>query len=179
MVLEYFGRKVNVADLRKAVNSETSGYTWTIGVAKAAAEFGFKTEFYTSYLGVNPENFDLELYKKEVSAQESAKVLLGTIINSCKKYNVVMQQKTFHLNEILSKINQNCVAIVLLDWSVITNKSEYQGHIVPIVGYDEKNVYVHQPGYPPSPFFAISRELFDKARLSKGTDQDVVFIHRK
>ena len=72
--------------------------------------------------------------------------------------------------------------MILLDWNVIKGCPEkgYQGHFVPITGYDENNVYVHNHGMlNPSPYFTIPREVFDEARKSKGTDEDVLFIMPK
>ena len=55
-----------------------------------------------------------------------------------------------------------------------------QGHFVPIVGYDEKNIYVHNQGLTnPTENLSIPRELFEQARKAKGTDEDIIFIYRK
>ena len=56
---------------------------------------------------------------------------------------------------------------------------------MPIVGYDNKNVYVHNQGEIDSgeidsgEFIPIKNKLFDEARKVKGTDEDIIYIHRK
>ena len=66
------------------------------------------------------------------------------------------------------------------NWNVIKGRAGYHGHFMPIVGYDDEKIYFHQPGpKDPEPYFAISLEVFDKARKSVGTDEDIFFIHRK
>src|SRR3989338_6226432 len=126
MVLEFFGEEHNREKIKKLVESESTGATWTTGLAKTAAQLGFKTEFYSKSLGFNPENFDL------------------------------------------------------IDWGKIKNLERYIGHFLPIVGFDEENIYLHQPDpKDPEPNFKINKNLFDIARKSKGTDEDIIFIYRK
>lgn len=86
------------------------------------------------------------------------------------------------LEEILEKIGKNIIPIILLDWNVVKGKGKegYHGHFVPIIGYDKNNVYVHNPGLDnPTNCLPIKKYLFEKARKSKGTDEDIIIIHRK
>jgi len=180
MALEYFGMKKEREEIKKLLDSESTGATWTVNLAKAAAELGFKVEFYTTKLGVNTENFKLDYYKKETDGQNSAEEKLKKIISECIKLNVKLEEKSLDIKEITSKVNENCIAIALIEWGKIIGINRYIGHIVPIIGYDEENIYIHQPGpKDPEANFAISHDLFDKARKALGTDEDLVFIHRK
>lgn len=180
MVLEFLGEKHKREELMDLVDSERSGATWTPGLAVAAAELGFKAEFYTKSAGANPENFKLEFYKKETDGLASGEQKLARIRKRGKELGVKMEETTLDLNEILSKISENCVPIVLLDWGKIVGKDSYHGHFVPIVGYDEESVFVHNQGTTnPQEFFSIKKELFDEARKAVGTDEDIAFIYRK
>ncbi len=161
-------------------DSERGGSTWTIDLAKIAAELGFKVEFYSKSLEVNPENFALDFYNRETGGFDSSKNKLDKIIGRCKALSVHLEEKSFGLEELLSKINEDCLAIVLLDWYRLFDMEGYQGHFVPIVGYDEKNVYVNNPDFrKPVKDFAISKEKFDEARRALGTDEDVILVYRK
>lgn len=94
----------------------------------------------------------------------------------------MVYEKSLLLEEILSFVTEESIPIVLIDWNVIMSRKNkgYQGHFVPIVGYDEKVVYIHNPGLKDTKeFMPISRELFDKARKSEGTDEDVAVIYKK
>lgn len=70
--------------------------------------------------------------------------------------------------------------IVLLDWNKITKKANtYHGHFVPVVGYDEKFIYVHNHGLNnPQSFLQIEKKLFDEARKAQGTDEDILIIYK-
>jgi len=51
---------------------------------------------------------------------------------------------------------------------------------VPLVGYDNENVLIHNHGLRDTQeFMKIDRKLFDEARKAKGTDEDVVVIYRR
>ena len=75
-----------------------------------------------------------------------------------------------------------CVPIALVDWNVIrgTPARGYQGHFVPIVGYDAAHVFVHDPERAArggrGARCAVPRDVFDAARRADGTDEDVVFV---
>ena len=67
--------------------------------------------------------------------------------------------------------------IKITEWA---REKGYQGHFVPVVGYDKKNVYVHNHGLNnPLSFLPIKKEIFEEARKAKGTDEDIIVVHRK
>lgn len=180
MVLGYFGENHSREKLAELVEVDKSGVTWTIGIAKASAELKFKTEFYTARLGLDPSHYDLKFYQNEADTIDDSSKKVERLKKSAHVFGAVVAEKKLTLEEILSKISENCVPIVLLDWSKITPSERYQGHIVPIVGYDEQNVYVHNQGLKGTKdYFEIDRTIFEEARTSKGTDEDIVFIYRK
>ena len=180
MVIEYLGEPHPREELMGLVNSDKSGVTWTLGLAKAVAEIGFKTEFYTTCLGFNAKNYQLEYYQKEADDSSSSHQKLEKLRRDSHKLGVQMAEKSLSLKELLSKISKNCIPIILLDWSKIKGTSEFIGHFVPIVGYDKENVYVHNQGFHNTQaFLPIRRELFEEARKAKGTDEDIVYIYRK
>jgi len=175
MVLEYLGEPHLRKELMELVDSDKNGFTWTLGLARAVAEIGFKTEFYTTCLGFNPKNFELEYYQKEVDDASSSQQKLERLRRESYKLGVRMVEKSLSLEELLSKISKNCISIILLDCSKIKGTSDFIGHFVPIVGYDKKNIYLHNT----QAFFPIKRELFEEARKAKGTDEDIIYIYRK
>lgn len=180
MVLEYLEEKHSREELVNLVYSDKSGTTWTLGLAVAAAKLGFKTELYSKHLGFNPENYKLEFYQKEADNKDLSKLKLEQLRLEANELGIKMQEETLTLSKLLSKISESCVAIILLDWSKIKQTNEFIGHFVPIVGYDDENVYVHNQGFHnPGKFIKINRDLFDEARKSKGTDEDIVYIYRK
>ena len=180
MVLEYLGERYDKEKIKQLIDSDSSGTTWTLDLAKAAAQIGFKTEFYTTFLGFNPKNFELEYYQKNTDGLKKSEEKTERLYSECAKYNVEMKEKSFTIKEITSKISKDCIPIVLLDWGKIDDAGKFIGHFVPIVGYDKDNIYVHNPGpKDPQQNYPIKRGLFDTARKALGTDEDIIFIHRK
>lgn len=180
MVLDYLGEKQPKEKLIELVDSDASGATWTIALANTAAKLGLKSEFYTISLGFNSENYNLEFYKIKADSQDKTKIKLEKLKREAAQFKVNLQEKKLSLQEIKDKINEDCLAIVLLDWSIIRKiDSGFIGHTVPIVGYDSENIYVHNQGnLNPTEFLKIPNELFEQARKSPGTDEDIVFIYR-
>ncbi len=50
---------------------------------------------------------------------------------------------------------------------------------MPIVGHDDKNVFVHNSRVTDGQeFMMIHKDTFDKARKANGTDEDVIVIEK-
>jgi uncharacterized protein YvpB len=179
MVLEYLGKNHSRQELMNLVDSDKSGVTYTLGLAVAAAKLGFKVEFYSVCLGFNPSNYELEFYKKEADEASLSQQKIERLRKEACRLGIKMQEINLSLKEILSKISKDCIPIVLLDWSKIKGSSDYIGHFVPIVGYDEENIYVHNQGFlNTQAFLPIKRKIFEEARKAKGTDEDILFISK-
>ena len=180
MIFEFFGERHELIEIKDLVDSEKSGITYTTGLARASSALGFKSEVFSARLEPDPSNYELEFYKKNTEGFQSAKEKLDKIKKDCIKQGVKLEQKEIDINEITMKIDDNCVAIVLLDWGKVVGDGIFRGHFLAITGCDDDFIFVHQPGPPEDmPFYPIKRETFDLARKSKGTDQDILFIHRK
>lgn len=179
MVLEFLGEKHDKEEIKQLIDSFSTGATMTIGLANAAAKLGFKTEFFSACLGFNPDHIALEYYKQLTDGAKSEEEIVNLLREECAKNGVIMKEESLTLNEITEKISEKCAAFILLDWGKVRKTESYIGHFVPIVGFDENNVYIHQPGSPATANQPLPRELFEIARKAKGTDEDIVFIHRK
>ncbi len=176
MVLEYFGEKHSFEELAELERTIDAGLVWSLGIARAAKRLGFNVKFISS------SNFsledDIDYYKKY--ANDKAKIILKELNDELKKLNVKIEEKQMKLDELLGFVTKNSIPIVLVNWFVLSGKQGYNGHFVPVTGFDEKNVYVHNPGLADAvPHFSIKREIFLKAWESKGTDKDTIIIYRK
>ena len=181
MVFAYFGKDIKINEISNAVDPEEKGATTTIGLAKTTAELGFKIGFYTKSIEANPENFKMDFYKRETEGYKKVKAKIDKLKEECEKLGVKIYERALEINEIIGKINKNCIALVLLDWNIVLGRGErgYQGHFVPITGYDNINIYVNNSGDKEGKDFAIPLDVFDKARKAKGTDEDVLFISKR
>ncbi len=177
MALTYLNQKIDPKTIEEKIGKDKSLSTSTIKLSNTAASLGFKTKFFTKHLEFNKEHLKLEFYKKYANSsnQQTQKQ-----ITKAKKLGVELEEKILSLNELISHINNKSVIIILLDWNVIKNQKKYQGHFVPIVGYDKKNIYVHNSGQrSPQSFMPIKKETFDKARKAQGTDEDILIIQKQ
>ena len=179
MVIAYLDKDPGLELLEKKTAITEGKGTSTIQLASVVASLGFKTKFFSKHIAFNKENLGLEFYKdfSDMDAEKYKKWM-----EDARSSGVQMEEKTLTLQELLSFISEDCIPIVLIDWGIITDNKDkgYQGHFVPIVGYDAENVIIHSHGFDkPKEFFEIKRELLDEARKSEGTDEDIVIINKK
>ena len=178
MVLAYFGKDESMELLEKRTRIKEGKGISTIQIAMAAASLGYKTDFYSKHILFNEENLKHEFYQKysDMDLEQSKKW-----IKDAKTAGVKIQERTLSLEELLEFVKIDSVPIILLNWNIIKTRKEkgYQGHFVPIVGYDEKNVYIHNHGLTDTQkFMPVPRKIFDKARKADGTDEDIIVIYR-
>ena len=178
MALEFLGKTCSIEELEELLEIKQGKGISTIKLAIAARKLGFRAEFFSNVLGFNPGNLELDFYKKhgDLTQSSDAEKLLAEAIS----LGVELHEASLPLAAILDNVREDRVLLILLDWGVIRGLSEYRGHFVPVVGYDADNIYVHNQGFHNTqPYFPISRELFEKARKSAGTDEDIVVIQKK
>jgi len=182
MALSYFGKEIGEDELSEIALVEKSGVTWTQGLAKAAGELGFEVEYFSKSLGINEENYDLDYYRENADGLDENLKKEIILKKACRDARVKFYEKSLTLNEILTKVDENCIPIILLNWAKIdeNTNAEYIGHFVPIVGHDENFVYIHQQSGPlAKKYFRLEKKVFEKSRKSAGTDEDIIFISKK
>lgn len=176
MAASYLGDDPGIEVLEKETGINEGKGIYTIQIAIASANIGYKSDFYSKHVSFNEENLNHEYYQKFSDMDlERSKILL----EEAKKAGINIEEKSLSLEELLSKITENSVPIVLINWNVIKDKEGYYGHFVPLVGYDEENVYIHNHGLKDTQeFMPINKNLFDKARMAEGTDEDLVIVYK-
>ncbi|MEK6800663.1 MAG: peptidase C39 family protein [Nanoarchaeota archaeon] len=178
MVLAYFGQEVSLDVLEQRTGIKEGKGVSTIQLATVASSLGYKTDFFSKHIYFNEDNLKLEFYQRYSDAIQQSK----QIVEDAKTAGVMVEKKVMSLEELLQKISEDSIAIILLDWNIVkgTREKGYQGHFVPIVGYDDENMYVHNHGLDdPRLFLPIKREIFEEARKAQGTDEDIIIIHRE
>ena len=180
MILAYFGKdeKVDVLEVKTGIK-KGKGIS-TIQIATASASSRFKTDFYSKHILFNEEHMKHDFYRKysDINLLKQSKKL----VEDAKLAGVNVQEKILSLKELLGFVKKDSVPIILLDWNIVKARKEkgYQGHFVPIVGFDKQNVYVHNHGLNnPKEFMPVPRNIFDEARKAEGTDEDIVIVYRK
>lgn len=178
MVLGYLGEDFSIEELEEKTGIKEGKATSTLNLAKAAVDLGFKIKLISISVLPVQENLTSEFHKKFLEDSYIEKV--NKLFTYLKEKNVEMVEKSIDLKELLSYVSEDSIPVVLLDWNVIFPRyNGYNGHFVPVVGYDDENVIIHNHGLKDTKeFMEIKKELFDKARKSKGTDEDVLIIYR-
>lgn len=177
MVLEFFGEEYSFDEISKAERQIDTGLVWSVGIARAAKKLGFRTKM-ISQTNFRQEENDIEYYRKYAS--DNGMIVLKELADEIKKIGVEIEERNMSLDELLSYVAENSVPIVLVNWYVLAGKEGFSGHFLPITGYDEKYIYVHNPGLASAQdYLPLKRENFLKAWESKGTDKDVVIVFRK
>lgn len=179
MVLSYLDKDYGTKFIKDKMRYNEGELSYTIQLANLASSLGFKTQFFSTSIYPNKENSKLDYYKKFSNTTDNQ---LVQYVKEAENLGVVLKEKSISLDELLSHLSEDSIPIILLDWSVIIGKKErgYTGHGVPLVGYDKENVYIHNQGANDTrPFFSIPKKVFDEARKSKGTDEDIIVIYRK
>jgi len=180
MVLAYFEKDPGIKILEEKTGIKEGKAVFTIKLGTVAKSFGYSANFFSKSLKFNSQYLEMNYYKKYGSGNEASE--LDILVDEAKKAGVNVQEKTIDINQLLNFVSEKSVPIVLLDWNIVEDRKEkgYQGHFVVIAGYDKKNVYVQNPSSADTiGLTSISRELFDKARKSNGTDEDIVIIYKK
>ena len=174
MVLAYFGKDEGIEVLEAKTGRKEGKVIFTIQIATADTSFGYGVDFYSKHILFNKENLKLKFYQKyaDTDLEQSKK-----LVEDAKIAGVNVQEKILSLKELLEFVKEDSVPIILLDWNIVKAGKEknYEGHFVPIVGFDEQKVYVHNN----QEFLPIPRNIFDEARKAEGTDEDLVVIYRK
>ncbi|MBS3072647.1 peptidase C39 family protein [Candidatus Pacearchaeota archaeon] len=177
MALAYLGEKYICQKIAKEIRQLDTGLVWSVGVARASKMLGFPTKF-ISTTNFSHEESDIDYYKKY--SDDRGKIILKELFEEIKKIGVEVQERDMPIDELLSYVSENSIPIVLVNWYVISGKEGFSGHFLPISGYDEENIYVHNPGLASAmPYLPIKRNVFLKAWESKGTDKDTIIIYRK
>ena len=178
MAVAFLDKDLGIEIFEKEMRRTGKEGTNTIQLAVSSAALGYNTKLFTKTLAYNEENSKLDYYKEHDSMGQNK---FDNWLKRAEELKVKMEQVSLGLNEILNFVTENSLPIVLIDWNVIENKNtgQYRGHFLPIVGYDQENIYVHNPSFDkPLPFQAIRKDIFDKARKSIGTDEDILVVSK-
>ncbi len=174
MALSFLDKDPGIKILEQKSELKEGKGLFTIQIAIAAASLGYKSKFFTTSASFNEENLKLDFYKKYA---EDSKAVEG-YLNKAKKLNVIIKERSISLKELLSYVNKDSLPIALLNWNVIINKEGYLGHFVPVIGFSKDSVILHNPGIKYSEaFIYVKNRVFEEARKSIGTDEDIVVVY--
>ena len=166
---------------------------WTVELYAGLRERGVNAEMSTRVRGVNPELLDLDFYKGVVSssgdgdsntavARVNAKFRdledNGWAVHDAVSTEALCGMLDGSGGALEMKHRPSC-AIVLVNWYVLESGNvmhpEFFGHCILAVGSTEHSVEYLDPLSGPV-VKSASKGVFDAARLSPGTDMDLIVV---
>jgi hypothetical protein len=184
MVLHAFSiSNVSVSDVCKACNTKS---VWTVDLAHLLAAYGCSVIFYTMTVGANPE-FATELfYRGQLSAD---RVRVDRLFSQAVQRGINIRQKSLTWQDLRDHLQGgHRLAIVLIDkWKLKENSQcccglvvpGYAGHYIVVSTFCEGSqmFLVHDPACSLTCTY-MSAPSLDRARMSFGTDEDVLLVSR-
>lgn len=159
------------------------------GASLVLVVHSLQVQFFTTSLGFNEDNAHLDYYQWHGGSDTFSASESEALVRRARKAGAVCTERALSLSELLGILSAERLAIVLLDWNVVTGGDRdgygYLGHFVVVVGFDAEAVFVHNPGILlrarllAGPRQRIARDVFDRARTAPGTDQDVLLLSAK
>ncbi|XP_020345346.1 protein GUCD1 isoform X1 [Oncorhynchus tshawytscha] len=172
---------------------------WTIDLAYLMCQLGVRYRFCTQTLGVDKGFRNQSFYKKHFDTEEDR---VNKLFLKAESKNVVVKQCSVTIQEIQEHVDLSHVAIVLVNAVVLVcelcsspvkyccflpvgqkcfcRKPEYQGHFVVVCGFNRSSgcIFYNNPAYSDR-VCCTSISNFEEARMSYGTDEDILFIFKE
>ncbi len=111
------------------------------------------------------ENYLLSFYGPEAGNEQIKHSHINQEINFARKYqeNIKIQNKIPDKRNIIQLLQNEYLLICNVNARVLISKNGYVGHFVVVKGFNEKNLFLHDPGLPAFENRKVSFELFEKA----------------
>ncbi|XP_028034583.1 protein GUCD1 isoform X2 [Bombyx mandarina] len=164
--------------------------TWTIDLCYLLKRFHIKHCMYTILLGVN-EDYRRHGYYDRIMHLDTQRVY--SRFRDALDSGVQAVERSVSMKELVSHLTDRGPAIVLVDAGLLScdlckhNKLKaefrrcfgsnyYRGHYVLLVGHTARRLLYRDPALSPRLCATAPRRL-QQARLTSGTDHDIIFIY--
>ena len=159
---------------------------WTIHLSSALLQRGVPHVITTTCAGVNQDLESLSFYRDHIQKEEKDVMLL---FENSLSSGVSIIERGFSSAEFQQLLQTRCVVLILL----VDNRKlrciecgclkrnwfscSFTGHYVVVSSYDEeRNAFVYHDPASGTKTCWMSNDDFDRCRLVKGTDEDVVIV---
>lgn len=86
----------------------------------------------------------------------------------------IIESREPTLDDILYAVSNGYLARVTINSNSLNKRPGYSGHAIVIFGYDDKNLYIHDPGLPAIPNRQVSIEDFNNAWNEQSKELDII-----
>jgi|SRR5579884_649798 len=171
MLLKYFlpEKEYSWEELEKFSAKKEGLSTWPTQAYMNLLKMGFEIidmdEFDNQRFIKLGESYLIEKFGEEVARWQVQMSDLAQERRLMEEYETYHkhQFKLPEIEDIKKSLDQGFLVMCTVNSEVLNHKSGYIGHIVLIYGYDDKNLYLHDPGLPPIEARKVSYEEFRKA----------------
>ncbi|XP_007899945.1 protein GUCD1 [Callorhinchus milii] len=171
---------------------------WTIDLAYLMHQFGVTHRFCTQTLGVDKGYRYQSFYRKHFDTEEER---VNQLFAQSGLNDVRVEKRSVRVQEIQEHLAQGHVVIVLVNAVLLVcdlcstpvkfccllpigqkcfcKNPDYQGHFIVVCGYNGKSgcIFYNNPAYADR-VCSTSLSNFDEARMSYGTDEDILFVYK-
>mmetsp|Transcript_38162 Transcript_38162/g.63084 ORF Transcript_38162/g.63084 Transcript_38162/m.63084 type:complete len:240 (+) Transcript_38162:77-796(+) len=192
MVLRALGVAPQKCSLQKLQQKVSAKSIWTVDLAHILCDFGVRFQFLTTSLGVNPA-YEKEPFYRQTIDTDSERVKDAFLKAALRQIRVEHRSiSTEQLRQLVGPEDNIIVALVdhrrlyrpplgfvggLVDALSQCLFGGYAGHYVLVTAYDDhkRGYYIKDPAKSSQSMLVNSDDL-DAARLSHGTDEDLLVI---
>lgn len=171
MVLKYFlpDKDYDFVELDKATEKEERFSTWPqagmIWMRQQGLDVSDIEVFDYKKFIASPNNYLKEIYGKEGGKWQIKYSNIPKEQKTCREFikEVKIQLQIPSVADIKKLLKQSYIPVCLVNSCSLNNKSGYVDHIIVVIGYDNKGIFLHDPGLPPLKARFVDYSLFEKA----------------
>ncbi|XP_060699815.1 protein GUCD1 [Hemiscyllium ocellatum] len=198
MVLQYL-HPVSDEEFQTACwRLQLSESVWTIDLAYLMQQFGVMHRFCTQTLGVDKGYRYQSFYRKHFETEEDR---VNQLFSQAEANGVHVEKRSVTIQEIQQHLAKEHVIIVLVNAVLLVcdlcsapvkfccllpigqkcfcRKPDYQGHFIVVCGYNRNSgcIFYNNPAYADR-VCCTTVSNFNEARMSYGTDEDILFVYK-
>lgn len=171
MILKYFLPKkdFNWSELEELTGKEKDMYTWSmrgwINLKKIGFEVLVKDTFDYQRFAKEGEDYLKQELGEDVAREQIMHSDIRKEMRDAEEYvkSIGHEKVLPNLEDIFSLIDKGFLVGCGVNANILDNSGGYDPHFILIFGYDENNVYIHDPGPPAHENWKLPLNLFLKA----------------
>lgn len=187
MVLKFFWPKKEFSfkELEKMTAKPKGKWTWPSAGFMSLQKMGFRVrgigDFDYEKFAKTGEEYLVKRYGKRIAAIQ----IRNSDIRNEKKLarqlvgREIIEKKIPTFEDLERFLKEGYLAICIVNSKKLNREPGYTGHAVVVIGFDNRNVYLHDPGLPPSKDRVVSREVFEEAwAYPRMRDRNLIVIKK-
>lgn len=182
MILGFFepNKRYSLTDMEQITDKQPEKGTWEMQWSLWFVNHGYEVKHYSNFDYTAFQNKGVEYIREafgdEIASWQEENSDFEEAMRLTPEYlariEVIPEQPT--IQDIKDAYSNGYLAKVCVNQSTLNSKKGYVGHSVVVTGFDDENIWFHDPGLPALENRKVSHELFQKAMDSFGGEMDVI-----